>query len=279
MIGIMNNKKKLLILGAGQYGQVLKEVARATGDYSRIGFLDDTPSDIALGSLKEYRTFAGQFSEAIVAIGNPEAKGISATSGIVCVDSEYITMTGADNSTEVTFRVLRTDCAINEGNSGGGLFNSSGELIGIVNAKTISNNVDNMGYAIPTVIAKNVADNILRNYNGEPVKVKKQTFGLTVRIKDSVSEYDELTNKVKITQVLEVSEISENSIAEASGLQVNDVIVSYTYNSKTENVTRMFHIIDVSLTVTENSVLTLNILRNGETLSINMLADSLSIVE
>ena len=68
------NEKNLLILGAGQYGQVLKEIALATNQYSCIVFLDDTPSENVIGQLKDYKTFTDHFSDAIVAIGNPEIR-------------------------------------------------------------------------------------------------------------------------------------------------------------------------------------------------------------
>ncbi|MBO6020134.1 MAG: trypsin-like peptidase domain-containing protein [Clostridia bacterium] len=57
-----------------------------------------------------------------IAIGNPVGIGISATSGIVSVDSESIQMQACDNVSIVSYRLLRVDTAINEGNSGGGLF-------------------------------------------------------------------------------------------------------------------------------------------------------------
>ena len=72
-----------------------------------------------------------QVLDSVIAIGNALGKGISATVGSINVTSEYLTMMGADEKTEVTFRVMRTDAAVNSGNSGGGLFNSKGELVGI----------------------------------------------------------------------------------------------------------------------------------------------------
>ena len=85
-----------------------------------------------------------------IAIGNPSSSdadlgGISVTKGIVSVDSEYITMSAIDTSGEVQFRVIRIDAPVNSGNSGGGLFNDKGELIGIVNAKISSSSVENIG--------------------------------------------------------------------------------------------------------------------------------------
>ena len=86
-----------------------------------------------------------------IAIGNPEAEGISVSSGIISVTSEDITMTAVDESSTVTMRVIRTDTAINSGNSGGGLFDTQGKLIGIVNAKMKTEKAENIAYAIPPI--------------------------------------------------------------------------------------------------------------------------------
>ena len=199
-----------------------------------------------------------------IAIGNPEGEGIAVTSGIVSVDSEYITMTAVDEVTEVTFRVLRIDCAVNSGNSGGGLFNSNGQLIGIVNAKVIDTSVENIGYAIPYTIAVNVADNLIRNHveNGT-YKVQKAVFGIYLQITDTIAQYNENIGKVELVQTIKVQSVTEGSVAESAGLQVDDQIISYTYNSKTNTVTRLFHLVDHSLQVEANSTLTLSVIRDG----------------
>ena len=64
------DKKNLLILGAGQYGQVVQETAQAMGCFEKIGFLDDS-SPIALGKLADYQSFAREYGCAFVAMGNP----------------------------------------------------------------------------------------------------------------------------------------------------------------------------------------------------------------
>ena len=65
--------KKLLILGAGQYGQVAKEIAEATGEYELISFLDDN-SPAAVGRLCDTDRFKDEYDSAAAAIGNAEMR-------------------------------------------------------------------------------------------------------------------------------------------------------------------------------------------------------------
>ena len=217
--------------------------------------------------------------DSVVAIGNPEGSGISATSGIISVDSEYITLTGVDEKTEVTFRVLRTDCAINGGNSGGGLFNANGEFVGIVNAKVTSSSIENIGYAIPNVIALNVANNLIRNYVDTPVKIQKALYGMALKIKDSKSQYNLETNKVDIVQTIAIEEITENSNAEKFGFQKDDILVSFTYKGKTTQISRLFTTIDHSLSIEKNIPVTYKVLRAGQEIEIVCTFDNFVEVE
>lgn len=65
--------KKLLILGAGQYGSVAYDIAKNTGEFSQIEFLDDN-NPAAIGKFSDYMNFSGDFSHAVVAIGNSDIK-------------------------------------------------------------------------------------------------------------------------------------------------------------------------------------------------------------
>lgn len=65
--------KNLLILGAGQYGQVAKEIAEETGYFDKIAFLDDN-SEQAIGKIDEYEDFVSEYSYVVVAIGNAELR-------------------------------------------------------------------------------------------------------------------------------------------------------------------------------------------------------------
>ena len=65
--------RKLLILGAGQYGMVAKEIAESTGNYDGVAFLDDS-NPAAVGALYEYERFRQEFDCAVAAIGNSEMR-------------------------------------------------------------------------------------------------------------------------------------------------------------------------------------------------------------
>ena len=201
--------------------------------------------------------------DSAIAIGNAQGLGISSTSGVVSVDSEYITMTAADGRTEVSFRVMRVDTAINSGNSGGGLYDDEGNLIGIVNAKIIYDGVENIGYAIPSNVAVSIAENIIDYcYGTETERVQRALLGITVSTSDSKAVYNSTTGLVTIEENVSVYEVSSGSLADGI-LQAEDVLVSATVNGITTEITRQYHIIDMMLDVRAGDVVTLKILREG----------------
>ena len=182
--------------------------------------------------------------ETVIAVGNPSAEGIAATSGIVSVDSEYIKMTGADNSTEIELRVIRTDTPINQGNSGGGLFNSKGELVGIVNAKIISTDVENIGYAIPSGVFTSICDNIIHYcYGTDCESVMRPLLGITLQVKDMWTELDMETGLLVRHESSEIVLIGENALAQGK-LQLGDVVKGMKVGEKTVMANRQYEIID-----------------------------------
>lgn len=213
-----------------------------------------------------------------IAIGNAQGLGISSTSGIVSVDSEYITMTAADGKTEVSFRVMRVDTAINSGNSGGGLYDGEGNLIGIVNAKIVYDGVENIGYAIPSNVVQSIAENIIDYCHGtDTERVQRALLGITVSITDSKAVYNTDTGMITIEESVSVYDVSENSLADGV-LQAEDILVSASINSQTTQITRQYHIIDMMLDVRVGDTVTLTILRNGEekTVTFSITADCLT---
>ena len=96
--------------------------------------------------------------QTVVAIGNPLGElGGTVTDGIVSALSREIKIDGE------TMTLLQTNAAVNPGNSGGGLFDTNGKLIGIVNAKSSGSGIEGLGFAIPINTAQNVASQLMEN--------------------------------------------------------------------------------------------------------------------
>lgn len=216
--------------------------------------------------------------DSAIAIGNAQGYGISASLGIVSVDSEYITMTAADGWTSVSFRVFRVDTAVNSGNSGGGLYDGQGNLIGIVNAKIVDDGVENIGYAIPSNVAIAIAENIIDYCYGTQVeRVQRALLGISVATSDSRAVYDGETGSVHIEEQVYVYEVTKNSLAEGL-LQAGDVLLSASVNDQTTQITRQYHVIDMMLSVRVGDTVSFVILRDGQetTVDITITADCLT---
>lgn len=208
--------------------------------------------------------------QSAIAIGNPEAYGISVTKGIVSIDSEQIEMTMLDNSGTFNIRVIRIDTAVNSGNSGGGLFNDNGELIGIVNAKMSDTSVEGIGYAIPSNVARAIADNIIYYCDGTDVEnVLRPILGITVSIYDKWSVYDSNTALFEKIETVRVESV-ENGTLSAGYFEVGDIIKSITLNGVTKNVTRQHIVIDTMLGARAGDVVTFVVDRNGEEVTLNI---------
>ncbi len=221
-----------------------------------IAVLKITDSDIIKNSEAKQTNFAISdditVGEKSYAIGNASGMGISTTAGIVSVDSEYISMLGADNATTCTFRVIRTDTAVNPGNSGGGLFNTNGELIGLVNAKIASSKIENIGYAIPSNIVDAVAKSIIHYCDGEEdLTMFRCLLGINVTSTTSSAVYDSVTGKATIVEEVSISNVALSSPASGT-LEVGDIITKAKITKSTGKIiekytTRTFHLVDLSL--------------------------------
>ena len=92
----------------------------------------------------------------VVAVGNPLGElGGTVTTGIISALDREVTIDGKK------MNLLQMDAAVNPGNSGGGLFNLKGELIGIVNAKSSGDSVEGLGFAIPAATASKTAGELI----------------------------------------------------------------------------------------------------------------------
>ena len=96
-----------------------------------------------------------KLGQSIIAIGNPLGSlGGSVSRGIISGVERTISVEG------VPMKLLQIDAAINPGNSGGGLFDLNGNLVGIVNAKSVATDVEGIGFAIPANYAKSMVSEL-----------------------------------------------------------------------------------------------------------------------
>ncbi len=98
----------------------------------------------------------------VLAVGNPLGElGGTVTSGIVSALNRSVSI--QSSSAVNTMSLIQMDASVSPGNSGGGLFNMNGELVGIVNAKSSSSDAEGLGFAIPINDAIKVAQDLLEN--------------------------------------------------------------------------------------------------------------------
>lgn len=201
--------------------------------------------------------------ETAIAIGNPNDAGLSVTQGVVSVDNEFIYL--EVDGTLRTHRSIRIDTALYEGNSGGGLFNKDGKLIGLCNAGNTTD--QNINYAIPLSILKGAISNIMYYYNDGNAQTNglyKITVGVTVTGKNSRFVFDSITGFGKVQEEVKVESIVEGSIAEKLGLQAGDIITHFNYDGNSISVKRYFEIGDYILNLRAGSVFNINYIRDGK---------------
>jgi|TARA_B100001093_G_scaffold94611_1_gene86781 serine protease Do len=150
----------------------------------------------------------------VVAIGNPFGLGGTVTAGIISARNRDINLTRYDD-------FIQTDASINQGNSGGPLFNLNGEVVGINTAIIAPGQAGSIGigFAIPSNAASNVIDQLMKY--GET-----RRGWLGVRIQEVTPEIAEV-KKLDSTEGALVASVGQNSPAEKAGLKTGDVILEF----------------------------------------------------
>lgn len=236
-------------------GSIVYDIALLKADKADLLAINEDIQAVALAD--DY--YVGQTA---YTVGNPEGNGLSVTQGIVCVDNEYIAMS-LDGTTRY-YRSIRIDTALYGGNSGGGLFNSQGRLIGICNAGDTLN--ENINYAIPVQIVKAAVENILYYHGlvGGKVGVYTVNIGISTASQNSRYVYDAQTGYGKITEDVSIVGIASDSVAEKLDVSVGDTVVSIVINGEVYEITRSFVIDDIALAAKSGDEIGLILLRDGE---------------
>ena len=150
----------------------------------------------------------------VIAIGNPFGFGGTVTSGIISARNRDIGLTRYDD-------LIQTDASINQGNSGGPLFNLKGEVVGINTAIIApgSSGSIGIGFAIPSNPASKVIDQLIKY--GE---TKRGWLG--VRIQQVTQEIADV-EKLKKAEGALVASVSEKSPADKAGIKAGDIILEF----------------------------------------------------
>ena len=151
----------------------------------------------------------------VAAIGNPLSEEFRSTltNGIISAIDRGMNYNGH------TMSLLQTNAAINEGNSGGALFNMYGQVVGITNMKMMSyfSSIEGIGFAIPSSTVKAVVDQLAENgeVRGRP------SIGITVGAipQEAVENYE-------LPEGLYISAVAENSDAAAQGIREGDILLA-----------------------------------------------------
>ena len=156
--------------------------------------------------------------DSVLAVGNPLGElGGTVTSGIVSALNRSVTIQGTSSTN--TMSLIQMDASVSPGNSGGGLFNMNGELIGLVNAKSSSSDAEGLGFAIPINDAIQVAQDLLENgyVSGRPY------MGITyIAVTDAQTAAQFNVNAYGVYVV----DVVQGGPADKAGLKTGDRIVS-----------------------------------------------------
>lgn len=271
------------IVGDKNY-RIDAEVVGASIDYD-LALLKVTGSEV----LKRSDAIKASFStakdvyvgESVFAVGNASGEGLSVSGGIISKDSENILLSLSEKESladdTASYRVIRTTAPINHGNSGGALFNTKGEIVGIVNAKDDSAEADNMGYALPANNARRIINLMKTNYekHGKPSSFgfKKAFLNIQTVVADTYSRMNTQTGLAEIYETVRVDDVLG---APASGkLQKDDVLLSASLMSGTEvkdsvKITRRYHLSELLFSAEAGDTLLITVERGGSEVDVSI---------
>lgn len=224
----------------------------------------DSVTDIAVIKIQKEGLSAATFDdsnnlkvgELVGAIGNPLGRELagSITVGYVSALNRTLTSNGR------TYKLLQTDAAINPGNSGGALVSSSGKVIGINTVKIGATDVEGIGFAIPSNIAKPIVDELIKNG-----KIVRPYIGIS-----GISLDDNMAKRYNLVKGVYVAKIESSSAAYNSGIKVGDVIVKID----DKEITTIEELNEIKNSKNVGDTVKITVYRDGKNIEINVKLDS-----
>ena len=199
LVRVNSKEYKAKVVGADPYMDIAVLKMETKDKFSTVGFGNSDKARVG---------------DWVVAIGNPFGLGGTVTSGIVSARNRDIGMTRYDD-------FIQTDASINQGNSGGPLFNLKGEVVGINTAIIAPGQSGSIGigFAIPSNATSKVIDQLI-NYG------ETRRGWLGVRIQDVTKEIAEAVGLKKPAGAL-VASVGEKSPADKAGVKAGDIILEF----------------------------------------------------
>lgn len=194
----------------------------------------------------------------VAAIGNPLGDlDYSLNVGYISAKDRDVDLDGP------SIRMMQLDAAINPGNSGGALFDSYGNVIGIVYAKSSSVSIEGIGYAIPV---NNIKDLVAQMIN-DPDSVKDQTKGSQIMLGITIRDITEdMSKQYSMPVGVYITEVSSMSAAERAGLQKGDIITEFAG----ETVTSADDLNAIKAKQTSGDTVSVKIDRNGKEMTLDL---------
>lgn len=224
----------------------------------------DSVTDIAVIKIQKEGLSAATFDdsnnlkvgELVVAIGNPLGRELAGSITVGYVSALNRTLT----SNWRTYKLLQTDAAINPGNSGGALVSSSGKVIGINTVKIGATDVEGIGFAIPSNIAKPIVDELIKNG-----KIVRPYIGIS-----GISLDDNMAKRYNLVKGVYVAKIESSSSAYNSGIKVGDVIVKID----DKEITTIEELNEIKNSKNVGDTVKITVYRDGKNIEINVKLDS-----
>jgi serine protease Do len=229
----------------------------------------DPATDVALVKIQADNlqpiTFAdsdqAEVGDVVLAVGDPFGIGQTVTEGIISAKNRQ-GLSDDGNSDEA---FIQTDAAINPGNSGGPLVDTNGRLVGM-NTAILSRSGGNqgIGFAVPSNLARWVADSLIKNG-----KVERGMLGVTIQ---QLSPELAKAMNIQRTSGAVVADVTPNSPADKAGIKSGDVVVEFD-NKPIEDYNTL------KLMVAESAPgksVPIQVDRNGQTLNLNVTLEELS---
>jgi len=249
---VINNADQIIV--ALQDGRVFEALLVGSDSLTDLAVLKINAGNLPVIPINPHR--APHVGDVVMAIGNPYNLGQTVTQGIISATGRI----GLSPSGRQNF--LQTDASINQGNSGGALVNSLGELMGINTLSFDQSNdgatPEGIGFAIPTALATKVMGKLIRDG-----RVIRGYIGISGR---EVSPLHGPNSGLDHIQGIVVNEVTPNGPAANAGMQVRDVIVNVNNKPAVSAIETMDQVAEVR----PGTVIPVEIMRDGQKLTLQV---------